>query len=207
MHGLLQPRPSDKHLGLCLRRWSRKCNKSNTLVTIHQELHHHRHGAQILPLRWCRTFAMSKPTTICTDRQFIVASSPHVHVFGLREAGVLLSATPTTLPLNLSSPLCPSPEFCPPGCGAKPRPPGLDEEAPSLRQPSAVSRSHEPTSMASSWDTGHRGFGKPIPRHFPFIKLLELKWKKENKSGCGPLSVFFHVHVCVHDWRNRASAM
>lgn len=48
-------------------------------------------------------------------------------------------------------------------------------------------------SMVSSWDTGHSGFGKPIPWHFPFIKFLELKWKGENKSGCGPLPVFFHI--------------
>lgn len=55
----------------------------------------------------------------------------------------------------------------------------------------------------------HSGFGKPIPWHFPFIKFQELKWKRENKSGCGPLSVFFffHVRVCARNWRSRASAL
>ena len=47
--------------------------------------------------------------------------------------------------------------------------------------------------MVSSWDTGHSGFGKPIPWHFPFIKFLELGWRRENKSGCSLVSVFFHI--------------
>ncbi len=48
-------------------------------------------------------------------------------------------------------------------------------------------------SMVSSWDAGHSGFGKPIPWHFPFIKFLELRWRRENKSGCSLVSVFFHI--------------
>lgn len=46
-------------------------------------------------------------------------------------------------------------------------------------------------SMVNSWDAGHSGFESPFPWHFPFIKFLELRWKRENKSGYSLVSVFF----------------
>ena len=62
-------------------------------------------------------------------------------------------------------------------------------------------------SMVSSWDAGHDGFGKPIPWHFPFIKFLKLRWRRENKSGCSLVSVFcytcfffFFMLLWLADW-------